>query len=52
MEIKIGIGQDSHRFGDDESKKCVLGGVQLDDTIGFESNSNGDAIIINKNRRF
>lgn len=43
--IRVGIGQDSHPFGDDENKRCVLGGVQIDDVVGFEGNSDGDVII-------
>lgn len=43
--FRVGIGQDSHPFGDDKNKKCVLGGVQIDDVIGFEGNSDGDVII-------
>ena len=43
--IKVGIGQDSHPFGNDEDKKCILGGVQVDDAIGFEGNSDGDVVI-------
>jgi len=39
------MGQDSHPFGEDENKRCVLGGVQVDDVIGFVGNSDGDVII-------
>lgn len=43
--LRVGIGQDSHPFGEDENKKCVLGGVEIQDVIGFEGNSDGDVII-------
>ncbi len=43
--FRVGIGQDSHPFGEDENKRCVLGGVQVDDVIGFKGNSDGDVII-------
>lgn len=43
--IRVGIGQDSHPFGADKNKRCVLGGVQIDDIIGFKGNSDGDVII-------
>ncbi len=43
--IRVGIGQDSHPFVKDENKKCVLGGVKIDDVPGFVGNSDGDVII-------
>jgi len=43
--FRVGIGQDSHSFGDDKNKKCVLGGVVLDDVRGFAGNSDGDVIM-------
>jgi len=43
--LRVGIGQDSHPFGEDENKRCVLGGVQIEDVIGFTGNSDGDVII-------
>jgi 2-C-methyl-D-erythritol 2,4-cyclodiphosphate synthase len=43
--FRVGIGQDSHPFGEDKNKRCVLGGVPLDDIIGFEGNSDGDVVI-------
>lgn len=42
--IKIGIGQDSHRF-DDKNKPLVLGGIQVSNTGGLKANSDGDAIL-------
>ncbi|HIP49993.1 MAG TPA: 2-C-methyl-D-erythritol 2,4-cyclodiphosphate synthase [Candidatus Pacebacteria bacterium] len=43
--VRVGIGQDSHPFGEDENKRCILGGVRIDDVIGFKGNSDGDVII-------
>jgi len=39
------MGQDSHPFGEDKDKKCVLGGVVLDDVRGFAGKSDGDVIM-------
>lgn len=43
--FRVGIGQDSHPFSEDENKKCVLGGVQIEGMSGFEGNSDGDVIV-------
>ncbi len=45
MNFKVGIGQDSHPFVKDGDKKCVLGGVKIDNVPGFVGNSDGDVII-------
>ena len=42
--IKVGIGQDSHRFGE-VGKKLVLGGVIFEDEIGLMANSDGDVVL-------
>ena len=42
--IKIGIGQDSHKFSVNK-KLLVLGGIKLSGNGGFEANSDGDVII-------
>lgn len=45
---KIGIGQDSHKFVDDKSKKdkkLVLGGLKIENEAGFEANSDGDVVL-------
>jgi len=39
------MGQDSHRFSLDESKKLILGGVEIIGERGVEGNSDGDVII-------
>lgn len=43
--FKIGIGQDSHRFSKDSSKKLFLGGLEIKSEQGFEANSDGDVIL-------
>jgi 2-C-methyl-D-erythritol 2,4-cyclodiphosphate synthase len=43
--IKVGIGQDSHRFSKDKKKSLILGGVEFSDEIGLEGNSDGDVVI-------
>ena len=40
---RIGTGYDIHPFGNDETKKLVLGGVQFDH-IGLEGHSDSDAV--------
>lgn len=42
--IKIGIGQDSHKFSI-VKKPLILGGIKLSDVGGFEADSDGDVII-------
>jgi 2-C-methyl-D-erythritol 2,4-cyclodiphosphate synthase len=45
-QVKVGIGQDSHRFMTGvSSKECVLAGLIFDDAPGFQANSDGDVII-------
>ncbi len=43
--MKVGLGQDSHRFelkkGD---KKCVIGGVIFEDVPGWDADSDGDIV--------
>lgn len=46
MGIKVGIGQDSHRFENEESAKpCVVGGIEFSDVPGFKANSDGDILF-------
>ena len=42
--VRVGIGQDSHRF-DLNMKPLVLGGVVVDENGGLEANSDGDVIL-------
>jgi 2-C-methyl-D-erythritol 2,4-cyclodiphosphate synthase len=44
--MKVGIGQDSHRFDfEDKSKKLILGGVVFEDCPPLEGNSDADVIL-------
>lgn len=43
--FRVGFGQDSHRFSEDENKKLILGGVEVNGERGLESNSDGDLIL-------
>lgn len=44
--IKVGIGQDSHRFElNNNTKKCILGGIVFDNMLPFDANSDGDVIL-------
>lgn len=46
VKIRTGIGQDSHRFLDNEdSKPCIMAGVIFEDVPGFEANSDGDVVF-------
>ena len=46
MQMKVGIGQDSHRFIDEgKDKKCVVGGVEFKDAPGLEADSDGDVVF-------
>lgn len=45
MTVKVGIGQDSHRFLPAESAKpCVIAGLIFEDAPGFQANSDGDVV--------
>ena len=43
--FRIGLGQDSHRFCENEDKKLIMGGVEIPGERGLEANSDGDAVI-------
>ncbi|MDQ2087621.1 2-C-methyl-D-erythritol 2,4-cyclodiphosphate synthase [Herbivorax sp. ANBcel31] len=44
--MRVGIGQDSHKFDfNDESKKLVLGGVVFEDHPPLKGNSDADVIL-------
>lgn len=46
MKIRVGIGQDSHRFVAPEiPKPLIIGGLIFDDLPGFLANSDGDVVI-------
>jgi 2-C-methyl-D-erythritol 2,4-cyclodiphosphate synthase len=43
--MKVGIGQDSHRFLKQRGEKiCVIGGVEFPDVPGLDADSNGDVV--------
>lgn len=44
--MKVGIGQDSHRFdAADENKKLVLGGVVFEGHMPLQGNSDADVVL-------
>ena len=44
--MKVAIGQDSHKFENDNTKKlCILGGVPFPETPGLKANSDGDVVL-------
>ena len=44
MNIKIGVGEDSHPFTD-QDKKLILGGVEIKNALGLEGKSDGDVVF-------
>jgi 2-C-methyl-D-erythritol 2,4-cyclodiphosphate synthase len=43
--MKVGIGQDSHKFLSEDTKKtCIIGGVSFEDVPGFSADSDGDIV--------
>jgi len=46
MKIKTGLGQDSHRFDNENTeKKLVLGGVEFEGTKPLKGNSDADVVL-------
>ncbi|MBP5292482.1 MAG: 2-C-methyl-D-erythritol 2,4-cyclodiphosphate synthase [Lachnospiraceae bacterium] len=46
MDIRVSIGQDSHRFAADGTiGKCILGGAVFEDAPPFLANSDGDVVL-------
>ncbi len=46
MDIRVSIGQDSHRFAADGTEgKCILGGAVFEDAPPFIANSDGDVVL-------
>ena len=45
MIVKVGHGQDSHRFSCDELKPLYLGGIMIPDSQGLDGNSDADVIL-------
>jgi 2-C-methyl-D-erythritol 2,4-cyclodiphosphate synthase len=45
-KIRVGIGQDSHRFlPADSTKPCVVAGLIFDNTPGLSADSDGDVVF-------
>ena len=46
MNVKTGLGLDSHRFvSDDSDKPLMLGGIRFADAPGLEGNSDADVVL-------
>lgn len=45
MTVKIGHGQDSHRFSNSNEKPLILGGVEIDEDLSLQGNSDADVIL-------
>ena len=45
MNIKTGIGQDSHRFEKNKEKPLILAGIKFEHPFGLEGNSDADVIF-------
>lgn len=46
MSFKVGIGQDSHRFEEeDSSKSLILGGVKIPSELSMQGNSDADVVL-------
>ena len=44
--MKVAIGQDSHRFEKENTRKlCILGGVTFPEVPGLAANSDGDVVL-------
>lgn len=44
--IRVGIGQDSHRFLDSEAiKPCIIGGLIFPEVPGLDADSDGDVVF-------
>lgn len=44
MKVRTAIGQDSHRFTNDD-KPCVIGGIVFEDHKGLAGNSDADIVL-------
>ncbi len=46
MNVKVGIGQDSHRFLEkSHGKKCIVAGLVFQDAPGLDADSDGDVVF-------
>lgn len=45
-KVRVGIGQDSHRFlPSDSSKPCIIAGLIFEDVPGLSADSDGDVVF-------
>ena len=42
--MRVGIGQDSHRFSEGHNEGCLLAGVRFDGVPALSANSDGDVV--------
>ena len=45
MIVKVGHGNDSHRFSENADRPLILGGVSFDEGLSLEGNSDADVIL-------
>lgn len=45
MKIRVGIGQDSHAFEENDSKLCRIGGLRIKESLPFAADSDGDIVL-------
>ena len=46
MRVKVGIGQDSHRFdGEGKDKSLILGGIEIPSGLSLQGNSDADVVL-------
>lgn len=45
IESRTGLGYDVHRFSDDPSRECWLGGVLFPGEVGLEGHSDADVVL-------
>jgi len=44
--VKVAVGQDSHRFEENKTKKeLILGGITFENEVGLQGNSDADVIL-------
>lgn len=44
--VRVGIGQDSHRFlPEDSTKPCIIAGITFEEVPGFSADSDGDIVF-------
>jgi 2-C-methyl-D-erythritol 2,4-cyclodiphosphate synthase len=43
--FRVGFGQDSHKFSENQDKKLILGGIEIEGEKGLEGNSDADVIL-------